>query len=234
MADIALALGPLLGNQRPVDREFVNHIELNGEQFMQLTAAKILSVSQIFGKFNEINYPIRVGSPLLQVLNLFSNNVHRAPVLSDDGMLLNYLTQTELLQFMAQSLYLLGDTTMMSLETLGLCNFGKVVTVRAHEITLDVIKVLSTHSISAVPVVDEQGRLLANFSLSNLKGLQPKTFAELLLPVIDYLQLQLIKEKENFVSINTYKALRPQTCRSTDAFEATVYKIVFRYMGSRR
>lgn len=45
---------------------------------------------------------------LLLLLLMGDEDVHRAPVLTEDGRLLNYLTQTELLQFMAQSMYLLG------------------------------------------------------------------------------------------------------------------------------
>lgn len=225
MADVALSLVPFVGNQT-LARESLDKITLDGEQFLHLTASKILSVSQFFGKYNEINYHIRENTSLADVLGLFSKHIHRAPVLSDDGKLLNYLTQTELLQFMAPSMYLLGDSAIVSVETLGLCNFNKVVTVKESDIVLDVIKLLSTHNISAVPVVDNFGRLMANFSLSNLKGLTRETFCELLLPISDYLQLQRIKESENFVSIDTYKALRPQTCKATDTFESVVYKIV--------
>jgi CBS-domain-containing membrane protein len=225
MADIALSLVPIIGPQG-LERESLRRIEFSGEQFLQLTATKILSVSQIFGKFNEINYPIKISSPLLDVIKMFSKNVHRSPVLSEEGKLMNYLTQTELLQFLAQSMYLLGDTASLSVEALGLCNFGKVIAVKEYDIVLDVVKLLSANSISAVPVVDDYGRLLANFSLSNLKGLKRETFSELLLPIADYLQLQRIKETESFVTVDTNKALRPQTCKATDSFESTVYKIV--------
>jgi len=225
MADIALALVPFIGNQS-LDRESINKIEFNGDQFLNLTTSRILGVSQFFGKYNEINYPIKTSTPIYEVLSLFGKNVHRAPVFSEDGKLVNYLTQTELLQFMAQSMYLIGDSATLSVEALSLCNFGKVVSVKESDIVLDVVKLLSKNSISAVPVVDDYGRLLANFSLSNLKGLRRETFSELLLPIADYLQLQRIKETENFVSIDTYKALRPHTCKATDTFEATVYKIV--------
>lgn len=225
MADIALSLVPSIGNQT-LDRESIQKIEWNGERFLHLTVAKILEVSQFFGKYNEINYHIRNSTPLCEVLELFSKNVHRAPVLTEDGRLNNYLTQSELLQFMAQSMYLIGDSANLSVEALGLCNFGKVITVKEADMVLDVVKILSANKISACPVVDDYGRLLANFSLSNLKGLKRETFGELLLPISDYLNLQRIKETESFVSIDTYKALRPQTCRATDTFEAVVYKIV--------
>eukprot|EP00026_Physarum_polycephalum_P012538 Phypoly_transcript_12859.p1 GENE.Phypoly_transcript_12859~~Phypoly_transcript_12859.p1 ORF type:complete len:329 (+),score=37.16 Phypoly_transcript_12859:67-1053(+) len=225
MADIALSLVPIIGHQA-LNRESLKRMEWNGEQFLQLTATKILSVSQVFGKFNEINYPIKINSPLVDVIKMFSKNVHRSPVLSEEGTLMNYLTQTELLSFLAQSMYLLGDTASLSVETLGLCNFGKVISVKESAVVLDVVKLLSANNISAVPVVDDYGHLIANFSLSNLKGLKRETFSELLLPIADYLQLQRIKECESFSSLDTNKALRPQTCKATDSFESTVYKIV--------
>jgi len=225
MADIAIALLSYIGDHA-VGRDAVVSIEKHGEEFMKLTASKVLQVSQIFGKFNEINFPIKVGSPLLHVLDLFSRSVHRVPVLSEDGMLVNYLTQTEVIQFMAQSLYLMDEIPAMSIDALGICNYGKVISVRETESVMNVIKILTSRGISAVPVVDDQGRLLANFSLSNLKGLQRENFGELFLPVLDYLQLQRIKETENFVAINNVKALRPQSCKSSDLFEATIYKLV--------
>lgn len=226
MADIAIALLSFLGAQEQPNRDVVGNIESVGEEFMKTTTAKVLGISQIFGKYNEINYPIRLSSPLAHVLELFCSNVHRVPVLSETNVLTNYLTQTEVIQFLAQSLYLLGDKALLTVETLGICNFGKVVTVRETETVMNTIKILASHNISAVPIVDEFGKLLANFSLSNLKGLQRKNFSELFLSVTDFLQLQRIKETENFMSINNSKSLRPQTCKSTDTFEATVYKLV--------
>lgn len=225
MADIAIGLLSFIGNQE-ADRDAVTNIEKYGEAFMQLSIAKVLTISQVFGRFNEISFPIKINSSIQQVLDLFSRNVHRVPVLSEDNMLMNYLTQTEVIQFMAQNLYLLGDTASMTLDALGICNYGKVISVKANESVMNVIKILTSSYISAVPILDDQGRLLANFSLSNLKGLQRENFNELFLPVIDYLQLQRIKETENFISINNLKALRPQVCKSTDTFEATIYKLV--------
>jgi len=127
---------------------------------------------------------------------------------------------------MAQSLYLLGDTVSQTIDSMGICNYDKVITIGENEVVMNAIKILASNNISAVPVVDEHGRLLANFSLSNLKGLQQKNFSELFLSVIDFLQLQRIKETENFIAINNVKSLRPQSCKPSDTFEATVYKLV--------
>jgi hypothetical protein len=40
-----------------------------------------------------------------------------------------------------------SDTVSLSVETLGICNFGKVISVKESEIVLDVVKLLSAHNI---------------------------------------------------------------------------------------
>eukprot|EP01133_Synstelium_polycarpum_P006089 gene6089-7052_t len=67
---------------------------------------------------------------------------------------------------------------------------------------------------------------IANFSISNLKGLKKDNFSELMLPVVDYLQFQNIKEKKSNLSCLKEKSFHPLTLFPWDTLESAIYKIV--------
>ncbi|GAM20215.1 hypothetical protein SAMD00019534_033900, partial [Acytostelium subglobosum LB1] len=67
---------------------------------------------------------------------------------------------------------------------------------------------------------------IANFSISNLKGLTKNNFSELMLPVVDYLQFQNIKEKNENLTCLKEKNFHPLTVFAWDTLESAIFKIV--------
>jgi len=74
--------------------------------------------------------------------------------------------------------------------------------------------------IGAVPVVDEHSKIIANFSMSDLRGMGRKDFGDLLLTVDQYLQ----KRKEQHVTYE--RSLVPITVTENETLEQVVYKVV--------
>jgi len=79
--------------------------------------------------------------------------------------------------------------------------------------------------LSAVPIIDNEGNLIANFSASNLKGLRQHTFMSLLLPVLAYLTIQ--PESKDFRrNLSRFKSIHPVTCTAETSFEVAVERMV--------
>jgi predicted transcriptional regulator len=94
--------------------------------------------------------------------------LHRLPVVNMENNIINVLTQSDLLAFMAQNMHLIGA---IARKTLDECNIGRVAPqmARANEQTSVVVKRLHDKRITALPVVDDEGKIVANFSISDLK-----------------------------------------------------------------
>jgi len=147
-----------------------------------------------------------------------------------NASLVSVVSQSDLLNVLAQCLPYLDDSDKKKTVTeLKLFN-DSFFSVKADT---KMISVLTTHMqpnidqpiLSAVPVVDCDGNLIANFSASNLKGLRQTTFISLLLPVLAYLTIQ--PESTDFRrNLARFKSIHPVTCTPTTSFEVIVERMV--------
>jgi len=140
-----------------------------------------------FSGRNDYNF-IREDSSLeecLQKMNERGFKYHRIAVHSNDHRLMGIVSQTDIMQFAGKNLdkLPLGEK---SLRELGLVR--GVVTMRSDAILGDALEALSDNGISALGLVDHQGKLVTNFSASDLRGLTRGVFSWLDKPTIDFLQ----------------------------------------------
>jgi hypothetical protein len=70
----------------------------------------------------------------------------------------------------------------------GLCSHT-VITMPASKSALEALATMREHDISGIAVVDEAGRLLGNFSMSELRTIRVEHFGALALPVAEFLAL---------------------------------------------
>lgn len=94
--------------------------------------------------------------------------MHRVPVVNSENNIINVVTQSDLLSFMAQNIHLIGNIARKTLEE---CHIGLVAPqmAKSTEQTSVVVKRLHDKRITAAPVVDNEGKIIANFSLNDLK-----------------------------------------------------------------
>lgn len=147
--------------------------------------------------------------------------MHRVPVVNMENNIINIVTQSDLLSFMAQNIHLISNIARKTLEE---CRIGLVApqTAKSNEPTSLVVKRLHDKRITAAPVVDDEGRIIANFSLNDLKGINAENFKDLLLPVKAFLDKRSSAE-ENF---RCERSLHPLVVKKTDALEDTIFKMV--------
>jgi len=85
---------------------------------------------------------------------------------------------------------------------------------KADALVLHALKIMATSRVSAMPIIDDQGKLLGNFSISDLRGLGSTDFGELLSSVSSFLR------KFNV------KSLYPLSCKTSDTLEFVIMKLV--------
>jgi CBS domain-containing protein len=131
---------------------------------------------------------IREDASLEECLNMMNEQgfkFHRLAVHNADNRLIGIVSQSDIMMYAGQHLEQLPKSDM-SLKDLRLTR--GVVTMRADIILGDTLEALSTKGISALALVDVDGKLVANFSASDLRGLTRAVFSWFDKPTIDFLK----------------------------------------------
>ena len=121
-------------------------------------------------------------SPATQVLDMFAQGLHRVPVSDNDG-LVNVLSQNALLKYVAQHMVEgeMAEFTQQTIQKLGLgasADNEPVVVVSKSDSVLTACEKLQSAAVNAVAVVDEAGKLVGNFSATDLKSLSVWDFLQ--------------------------------------------------------
>ncbi|KAF9326448.1 cell separation during budding [Linnemannia elongata] len=109
----------------------------------------------------------RLGS----VVHDFGTGIHRVAVMDTKGNMKGILSQSSTLDYLMRHLSeypQLQPVMQKSLQQCGLSN-GRVLSVNGDEKVLDALISMSTNSVSSLAVLDEQGVLLGNISMTDIK-----------------------------------------------------------------
>jgi len=133
----------------------------------------------------------KMDSTLAEVLTSFATGIHRGLVFEGDQMV-NIITQSDVVRHLAMNKETMESALQISLEQLTkeyvLCE-TKVVTANVNQSTADALKLLQSHTVSGLAVIDDAGKLAAVFSATDLQPLSSSTnFKMLALPILKYLE----------------------------------------------
>ncbi|KAG0352392.1 cell separation during budding [Gamsiella multidivaricata] len=128
--------------------------------------------SDLSGKdpFCMVTAETRLGS----VVHDFGAGIHRVAVMDAQENMMGILSQSSTLDYLMRHLSeypQLQPVMQKSLQQCGLTN-GKVLSVNGEEKVLDALISMSTHGVSSLAVLDEQGMLLGNISMTDIKNLR--------------------------------------------------------------
>jgi len=232
--DIVLFITKLFPEGVPlekINREHVQQVLNVGKQFDNTSILEVVAFAKSVLMYNDNVMPVQRNTHITQLLDMFYQGVHRVPVMSDDGTrILGVISQTDLLSILAQCITVLDQTSRT--KTVAELELGEKELITVHKDT-SVISVLMRMNralkrpVSAVPVVDDTGRLIANFSASNLRELQKSNFDSILLPVLPYLERIRHEERQRFhTTIQSMKSLHPMTCTLESTFQSVVFNLV--------
>jgi len=144
--------------------------------------------------------------PISWLLEPFSKGTHRLLVsCGDDKAPTHYevISQTDLYRFMCSNNEFkpLLDSTLTDLE---LFSGGPIVSMKSQESVLDGFRRCTEREYPALAIVSDEGKLIGNLSVTDLKGLDMDCIQDVLQPVTAFLQ----KHRKN--------SLDPVTCTRRD------------------
>lgn len=119
--------------------------------------------------------------------------VHRLAIFDAHGDITRIVSQMDVLRLLRQHLAELGGCADQSLEQLGLYKLdmsAEVVRLQPVTPTLLAYKQLADAGVTGAPVVSADGLLIANLSISDIRGIQPDHFGVLALPVAEFLAVK--------------------------------------------
>jgi CBS domain-containing protein len=121
----------------------------------------------------------------LEMMHKEEFTAHRLAVHNKENKIIGIISQTDIMQWVANHLDKLpkGDKT---LKELGLLK--PVVMARAEAMLGDVLDILCQSKVSGLALVDSEGKIVSNFSASDLRGLQRAVYSWFNKSTIDFLQ----------------------------------------------
>jgi len=164
------------------------------KQSLQETAGEILQRSK-----KRIPAKIFIHSdPLIKLLKYLCYTDYRAMVVCPDTIQPNsnhfvhqMITQSDVIHFFNQHVDQLGSTIDSKIEELGLVNplsGDRVVKINSSDSAFLGFVEMGKENISAVAVVDNEGKLIANLSASDVRGATGETLSSVQLPVLEFLE----------------------------------------------
>jgi len=156
--------------------------------------AKCGSVSDLSGR--DPFLPVESMAPLLTAISkMVQWRVHRIPVVDSEGELVTVITQSHVVKFLYQNMYLFGNLPNLTVEELKMFH-APVVSVSLDHKGFEAFKAMHDNRVSAVAVVDYDDKLVGNISVSDLKiiGFDGTMLARLYYPISQFLKL-LAKDK---------------------------------------
>jgi CBS domain-containing protein len=119
--------------------------------------------------------PISIKNNLSIVLNYFVKGVHRVPIMNHEEKVSIILSQSLLVSHIADNWGYFKKEFDKTLKELSIGQ-EKPTTINQNEETQNVIKIISEKGLTAVPIVDDNGVLVGNFSASDLKNFHSNSY----------------------------------------------------------
>ncbi|KAK5576081.1 hypothetical protein RB653_007219 [Dictyostelium firmibasis] len=200
-------------------KEFSNILRNSGELFSQSTIQTVLGPNIKPEKL----VACRENTSCFDVIQAYNSLVSKVFILDKRNEIINLVSPIDILSMVAQNIHILGSVRKRKVGELGVSiPFKRCY--RKDERVILIIKDFLSENFIAAPIVDDRNRLIANFSVSNIRTLH-HDFDELMLPVKDFLEYQKIKEKRFVTSVNEI-SLFPLTSSLDDTLENTIFKLV--------
>jgi len=169
-----------------ITHDYMDFIERE-ELFNTRTSREVLN----FAKRYDV-VPVPEGTSLLEAMRIMvKHGVPRLPVMfvnqkGDYTGIMSLLTQSAILQFLAKNLGKLSEFSQ-PLSALGF-EQKKLVSIDDHKPAIEAFKLIAENGITGLPVLDSEGKLLANISARDLRliATDPKMFSYLYLSAGDF------------------------------------------------
>jgi len=201
---------------------YLESLEVDGRLISKALVGNVLGNAASF-RAQPATAVVEPSRPLQSVLELFISGVDRV-LIAEGGQVHSLYSQSDMVSLIAQSMHLIGLKRRRTIGDLNLAK-GPLLAMSQMSRVLSVLKEMCAQQVPAVAVVLESGRIVANFSASNLKGLTSDEFSSLHMSVSDFLHQQKFKDRPLLTSLVHQKSLHPATISSSDTLEYALLKI---------
>jgi len=131
---------------------------------------------------------VHMNSKLPLLLSVFKKGIHRAAIVDDAYSIVHIVSQSNVTQFLAQHIQSLGPILQTTIGDINLGMKQRLAQVNSEAKAIHAFHHMWINKVSAVAVVDKFGVLLANLSVTDLRGLSQENFSSLLLPVLQFVK----------------------------------------------
>jgi 5'-AMP-activated protein kinase regulatory gamma subunit len=117
-------------------------------------------------------HPVKVGYSLFYAIEALAKerDLHRLVVIDDDRMIVNMVTQSQVVDFLQKNIDLIGDKVNKPLSAIPRL-FHEVYSVPESVQAIDAFNLMVSKNVSGVAIVNEEGKLTGNISNRDLKGI---------------------------------------------------------------
>jgi len=156
-------------------------------------AGRAIAMEEIGNIINASNrdpyIPLHINNPVVMALDMFAEGIHRVVCASDDGNIVSSVSQSNIVNWMANHLKegAMEDMASLTVNQLGLSN-KPVISINLEDTVLAAVDVLNEKGVSALAVISDTGRLVGNYSASDVVGLYKDQFPSFLLTVNEFLE----------------------------------------------
>jgi predicted transcriptional regulator len=155
---------------------------------------------------------------IFETIKLFSEGIHRSAVI-ENSHVMNIISQSDIARWLAGIATTMGPILSQSLSEIGLSSLGVIKKTWVVDEDYSVIQTLmkmKEYKVSGVPVVSKAGKILANFSNTDLVGLSESNWSWITFPILEYLK-----------KINGGVPKTPVTCTIDDPLGTLLTKYSF-------
>ena len=153
------------------------------EEYSQETLRKVIGLQTAENVLGDTNFffPVDLKDNCNMLVKLFCNNIHRSPVFNKNEIV-STVSQSDIIMWLYNE-----STSFMkklpifdkTLAELGL-GLSNVVVVKNNDSLIHCLKGIDRCKVSALPVVNDRGYIVGNFSVTDLKGLYLEKLPDLI------------------------------------------------------
>jgi CBS domain-containing protein len=184
MLDIVSAITKVKPDPVDLLENELRSLEISGRAMAFESVEKVVGLSG-----RDPLFPVNENAPASEVVDFFAKGIHRTPVFhATESKIVGSCSQSTLIKLLSENLHM-GNIKVIGAKTAKELGLGaaKPITVNKNDNVLKVLDTLQKNSISAVALVEDDGKLAGNFSASDLAGLYKEHFPSFLLPAFEFL-----------------------------------------------
>jgi len=139
------------------------------EEFQKRTVDEIMQFPG-FGRLGNLFHPVKGGYSLYYAIESLAKerDLHRLVVVNDEGVILNMITQSHVIDFLNKNMNNIGEKLNKPVSEI---YRQGVFSVKEDDMAIEAFKLMSANRISGVAIVDEDGKLKGNISNRDLKAI---------------------------------------------------------------